>query len=1090
MDEATKIEQLATDRYLVQERLGAGGMGTVHRAIDRLTGEAVALKQVLTPVDQLRFNALLSQPSSDPRLALAHEFQTLASLRHPNVISVKDYGFTRDGRAYFTMTLLEKPQTILQAAQGRSLDYQLNLLLQTLQALAYIHRRGLLHRDLKPSNVMVVDDVVYVVDFGLATEISPDRGPAANIAGTLAYMPPEVLAGDQPDPRADLYALGVIAYEMISGAHPFHAPSATDLITNIMNREPDIAALDVPVDLANTLRRLMDKQPENRFSNALDTLSAMAAAGGLALPPETIAIRESFIQAATFIGREAELARLTTALEGMREHGTGGGWLIGGESGVGKSRLINEVATRAMVGGALVLRGQAVTEGGVAYQLWRNALRRLALNISLSTDEAAALRVAVPDIGDFTGGTLPPEDEFASGEAHTRLNLTFDSIFRRAAAQQPILVVLEDLQWTVDLTSDVELINTLIRVGATAPVMVIGTYRDDERGNLPDQFPEAAAIRLQRLNDQEIARLTASMLGQVGRRSPVVDLLKKETEGNVFFIVEVVRALAEDAGRIADIGQATLPTQMFTGGVRRIVQYRLDRVPEWARPLVDIAAVAGRQIDVRIIQALDPALNVEQWLTVCTDVAVFAVSGSVYQFAHDKLREGVLDALDAATLRQYHLKVAQVIEQVYADDVNAWAAVLAHHYDAAEAIEPASRYLMIAARQAKAINNHRDAYSLYSRALELNAHQYTDDPDRTLADLRLGLGTSAYSLSDYETARNWCKQALADYVALGEEFGVSNAINCLGECDFRQGLFEQAGERIKQALEIRRRLDRHRDVGYCLMNLGVIEAQSGSLTRALELFTECHEIMKDQDEPIALARALNNLAIAYDLTGDKARAAQTYEESLAIRRRINDKPGIAYSLLNIGALAETEGDLEKARAHMTESLELVVQVGDRNAQAAASSALASVLRKLNAFNEAEAYEKEALIIRRKIGDRQGIAISFNGLALIALHRADYESGWGYVRQGLTGAVENALQQQMAALLLTAARLHRDQGELTSTARILAVLDASLPADTFQRANLDEMLAEFPADVLAAVGTGGLSLKELARRYIETDYTLR
>ncbi|KAB2860075.1 MAG: serine/threonine protein kinase, partial [Anaerolineae bacterium] len=157
---------LLGNRYQLHEKLGEGGMGAVYRATDRLTGQAVALKRVLIPTG----GTSPETDSSRLRLSLAREFQTLASLRHPNVIGVEDYGFDTNQQPYFTMTLLEKPQTILEVGAKASLDQKIDLLIQLLQAMAYLHRRGILHRDLKPANVLVEDgETVRVLDFGLAT---------------------------------------------------------------------------------------------------------------------------------------------------------------------------------------------------------------------------------------------------------------------------------------------------------------------------------------------------------------------------------------------------------------------------------------------------------------------------------------------------------------------------------------------------------------------------------------------------------------------------------------------------------------------------------------------------------------------------------------------------------------------------------------------------------------------------------------------------------------------------------------------------------------------------------------------------------
>ncbi|MFP2908441.1 serine/threonine-protein kinase, partial [Pyxidicoccus sp. 3LFB2] len=159
-------------RYRILDFLGRGGAGTVWRAHDLLSGPVAVKRLHRTLEDLARLPSGASTPSSAARhemaLSLAHEFQTLASVRHPHVISVLDYGFDAERRPYLAMDLLEDAQHLVQAGAGQPLDTQVDLLLQTLKALAYLHRRGIIHRDLKPANVLVAHGQVKVLDFGLA----------------------------------------------------------------------------------------------------------------------------------------------------------------------------------------------------------------------------------------------------------------------------------------------------------------------------------------------------------------------------------------------------------------------------------------------------------------------------------------------------------------------------------------------------------------------------------------------------------------------------------------------------------------------------------------------------------------------------------------------------------------------------------------------------------------------------------------------------------------------------------------------------------------------------------------------------------
>src|SRR5262249_36551848 len=158
---------------------------------------------------------------------------------------------------------------------------------------------------------------------------------------------------------------------------------------------------------------------------------------------ETAAIRESYLQAAELVGRDHELIQLTNAMDKAID-GHGSSWLVGGESGVGKSRFLEELRTLALVNGVLVVRGQCVSEGGALYAPWRPALRWLSLFTPLEKNEARVLKTIVPDIAEFVGYDVSDAPELSPLQAQERLLSAMLSVFKRQ--QQPIVLILEDLQ--------------------------------------------------------------------------------------------------------------------------------------------------------------------------------------------------------------------------------------------------------------------------------------------------------------------------------------------------------------------------------------------------------------------------------------------------------------------------------------------------------------------------------------------------------------------------------------------------------------------------------------------------------------------
>jgi predicted ATPase len=155
-------------------------------------------------------------------------------------------------------------------------------------------------------------------------------------------------------------------------------------------------------------------------------------------------------------------------------------------------------------------------------------------------------------------------------------------------------------------------------------------------------LPDMNVIQLDRLSGENIALLSESMLGEVGREKKIISLLERETEGNAFFLVEVVRALAESAGQIQQIATMTLPTNVFAGGIQRIVTHRLERLDESDLQLLKFAAVAGRILDLELLRAVDLTSDLDAWLIRGANAAVLSMQERHWQFAHDKIREVLL----------------------------------------------------------------------------------------------------------------------------------------------------------------------------------------------------------------------------------------------------------------------------------------------------------------------------------------------------------------------------------------------------------------------------------------------------------------
>jgi serine/threonine protein kinase len=685
------------------------------------------------------------------RIAIAREFQTLARLRHPNIISVLDYGFDTNNTPFFTMELLEEAKPFIEAAEDLDLNGKIDLLIQILQALAYLHRRTVIHRDLKPANVLVANGRVKVMDFGLSVETFSESAKyhTDTLAGTAAYFSPEALTEQLFSRESDFWAVGVMIYELMTKSHPFDTRTIGAQIMSIMTHTPDFND-ELLRPLTLIVKRLLSKNPADRYGTADEIISTICQVSNYPYPQETIAIRESFLGSAKFVGREDIFNQLTTALQ-TAKMGKGSAWLIGGESGVGKSRLLEELRIRSLVDGAYVLQGEAKTEHGAPYQMWRGILRRLCLLSELSRLDASILKSLVPDIASLLNQDVEDAPEVDPQSAQQRLLMTIENIFRNQ--NQPIVLLLEDLQWADD---SLEILKRINRIVSNHPLLVIGTFRDDEQPNLPMILADMNYLTLERLEDQAIGNLVVSILGENGKKPDLINFLIRETEGNIFFILEVMRYLSEGIEHLTDILKLDLPKSAFSGGMRTVVQRRLEQIPEQSLALLSMAAIAGRALDLNLLQTIAKKDNLEDWLRSVS--SVLDVRDNQYIFSHDKLREGLLDKITAEQAPNMHRKIAETIEQIYPDN-NAYSALLAFHWDKARDLVKAVHYSIQAGNQALTAGSYREATAIFNRTIELAKQLNFSDVER--AHLEFLLGRSYLSTGIFREAADHLFTALA-----------------------------------------------------------------------------------------------------------------------------------------------------------------------------------------------------------------------------------------------------------------------------------------------------------------------------------------
>jgi serine/threonine protein kinase len=271
-------------RYAVESLLGVGGMGAVFKGRHTGLQRGVAIK-VLHP-----------EIGRDPAVSkrFDREAQSASRLDHPNCVRVTDFGTTENGTKYLVMELLEGDELDSRLGQPWPPDRAVATIEQVLRGLEHAHYVGIVHRDLKPENIFVTRDfhgeeVIKIVDFGIAKLIDEQGSEKLTrqgiVFGTPRYMAPEQAAGGKIDERTDLYAVGLIFYELLAGQPPFHAEEAAQLLRMQIMAPPPPLPASVPTPLAKVVEKLIEKSKSDRYASAREVLDALAQAKASLVAP-------------------------------------------------------------------------------------------------------------------------------------------------------------------------------------------------------------------------------------------------------------------------------------------------------------------------------------------------------------------------------------------------------------------------------------------------------------------------------------------------------------------------------------------------------------------------------------------------------------------------------------------------------------------------------------------------------------------------------------------------------------------------------------------------------------------------------------
>jgi predicted ATPase/serine/threonine protein kinase len=945
--------------YTILAPLGTGGMGEVYRARDERLEREVALK-VLPP-------ALLTDEAA--RRRFRKEALALAKLSHPNIAVIHDVG-GQGGIDYLVMECVPGESLAEKLRSGPLPEIEVvSLGAQIAAALEEAHNHDIVHRDLKPANILVTPKgQTKVLDFGLATLVRPFAEHATThtsaetqgIAGTLPYMSPEQVRGEELDARTDLFSLGAVLYEMLTSVAPFRGETFGAIAEAILNRNP-VAPVRLNPEISPKLEEIVNKALEKdrrlRYQSAAeirtdlsrlkrDFDAARVSVAAAEVRPEATGKSASVptrpinlpVQRTKLVGREKEVASAKALLLRPDVRLV----TITGPGGIGKTRLAVEVASglaEDFPGGIHFIPLSALSDPGL---------------IPSAIVQTLKMR-------DVTG----------------QLPLEFLKRTLQDSLRAPMLLLLDNFEHLIQaapVLTEVLAAGPLLKMMVTSraalhvygerefPVPALGV--PDSRSMPPvEQLPKypAVALFLERAlaakPDFEFTAQNAAAVIEICARLDGLPL-----------------AIELAAARIKVLSPSSMRTrlasclQLLTGGARDLPrrQQTLRATIDWS---YDLLSGAEQKLFRRL----------SAFVGGCTLEGVEAVCDTKRDLDLDLL-DGMESMVDKSLIQQTEqannesrfvmLETIQEYTREKLKESGEEAAIRRAH---------AAYCLVLAEEEASEQSGPEDTKWVERLALEHDnfraALEWLTETGEAEWGLRLGAALFHFweSREYLAEGRDRLGKLLRIPAAAAPTKGRARVLFAAGVLAAEQGDYAPADALMKESLDIARRLGDKPGVAVCLNALGITARDQGDAATAHPLFEESLALWRELEDQKAVARSLSNLANVVELEGDYRRARALYAECLSIFQELGERMGVAWALNHQGDVAREEGDSAGARGLYEEALAIFRELGDRWGIAGTLADQGSLAREQRDFATAQALYRESLRIFQELGHRRGIA---------------------------------------------------------------------------------------------------------------------
>ena len=999
--------------YRIESEIGSGGMGRVFLAVTE-DGARRALK-IVHP-------QLLQTPGFFKRFL--REAEMGRKVDHGNVVRTLDAdAISADGEHHHFL--------VTEYVEGKNLRELLGdldtvpeslvreIALQAARGLAAIHAEGIVHRDLKPENILITDDHdVRIMDLGVAKlqEASLALTMEGQFAGTMLYAAPEQFESNQAVEGSDLYALGILLYELATGRHPFPYADPGALIQAHLSELPAPASArneDLSAFFSEVLATLLAKDPAERFGSAdafAQVLEEGEASAWWAARAAELDDRHARTPR-THVSRETGLWGRDDALQALRDawgnarRGRGGIVFVEGEAGIGKTRLV-DAFLREMSGDEHVLYGSYTPSGGAGGLseaiLSRFGKTQLAEALSPYMAVTAALVPAYAAL--LKRESRPAGAERLSADALQSMSV---HLMRGLAAEKPLVWVVDDLHFASE--DGKNLVLALARAIAGHKAMLIVTSRPGTDLSSFSRLENFERHRIGRLSPREVVQLLEEALGSPTIADQLGVKIARKSDGVPFFIFEMIRDLKERGFiRRKDDGsyeQAQRVTEIeVPTAVKDLIHHRLGELDEEHRAILDAGAVQGLSFDAGLIAEV---LDMKRVVVLRALAEIERRSGLVRgeangcRFDQNQVQEVLYADLMPSLKAEYHTLIAESITKRHGEKPQGEAlVVLADHQLRGRRPGEALPLMQGAFEHFGDSYRNERAFEMATLALE---RAEPDDEQR--AELLTRMGSVLDLMGRRDDAGKAFREALLLADRIGDPAMQSRVRRSLGYMMTETGQAGDTRQLLEDAVRYAREAEDLELEAIATGALGGLAHRSDSYDDSLKHYTRYRDLARQlnlvRDESIATCNI--GLTLWSMAKYDEAIAALNRAQKLA--ERCGNRRGASVIASNLGIVYVDQGRFEDAQKQQEEARRIAREVGYRYTECLAVGNLGTVLLGMGKIADAQSQYRQHVDLSKEIGDRSGEAIAWVNLALVDEAVGRYDRCLEHAQKSLSIAEE-------------------------------------------------------------------------------------